>query len=166
VVLLEKASSGQVALRRLEPSDRDGLRQFYRSLTPETIYRRFLSPVVRLEQLERLGLRDLDGDSHQAVVAVVDGAIVGVARYTPEKERREFADLGVVVADAWQRQGIGTRLLALLADEARRAGVRAFTVLTLADNQAAVRLLRRVVPETKLRVASGVLEGVVPLEAA
>jgi ribosomal protein S18 acetylase RimI-like enzyme len=121
---------------------------------------------VCLEQLERVGLRDLDGDSQQALAEVVEGAIVGVARYTPEKERRDFADLAVVVADAWQRQGIGTRLLALLADEAMRAGVRAFSVLTLADNQAAVRLLRRVVPETNLRVASGVLEGVVPLEAA
>ena len=166
MAVLEKASSGRVGIRRLDPSDRDGLRQYYRSPSPRATYRRFLSPVVCLEQLERVGLRDLDGDSQQALAAVVEGAIVGVARYTPEKERRDFADLAVVVADAWQRQGIGTRLLALLADEARRAGVRTFTVLTLADNQAAVRLLRRVVPETNLRMASGALEGVVPLEAA
>lgn len=166
MVLIEKVSIGQAALGQLEPTDGDRLRKFFYSLSPQTVYRRFLSPVARADQLERLHLLDVDGSQRQALVAVVDGDIVGVARYARDQKRPELADLAVVVADAWQGQGIGTRLLAALADAATRAGVEGFAVLTLPDNQAALRLLRRLVPETRLRFAGGVLEGVVHLRAA
>ena len=167
MVLIEKASIGQAAaLGRLEPTDGDRLRKFFYSLSPQTVYRRFLSPVARPDQLERLHLLEVDGSQRQALVAVVDGDIVGVARYARDQKRPELAELAVVVADAWQGQGIGTRLLAALADAATRTGVEGFAVLTLPDNQAALRLLRRLVPETRLQFAGGVLEGVVHLRAS
>jgi GNAT superfamily N-acetyltransferase len=165
MVLLQKASNGRVALGRLEPADGERLRKFFYSLSPQTIYRRFLSPVARPDQLDRRRLLDVDGHQRLALVAIVDGDFVGVARYAQDQKRRGIADLAIVVADAWQGQGIGTRLLAALATEARRADIHAFSVLTLADNRAAVRLLTRFAPDTRLEISEGVLEGVVPLRS-
>ena len=53
------------------------------------------------------------------------------------------AEPAVVVADAWQRRGIGTALLDALADRAREEGVERFRALVLAQNTEAIALLER-----------------------
>ena len=165
MVLLEKGSCGQAVLGRLEPSDGDRIGKFFYTLSPETVYRRFLSPVARPDIMKR-SLLDGDRGRQQAVVAVVDGDIVGVANYARHKRSAELADLAVVVTDVWQRHGIGTRLLGALADAATRAGIERFSVVMLPDNEAAKRLLRRLAPGLRLHFDGGVLEGTVPLKAA
>jgi len=165
MVVMQEAFAGHAALARLEAGDGDQLGRFFYSLSPETVYRRFLSPIARPEQLGRLHLLDLDGGRREALVAVVDGEIVGVARYARDLGRPREAELAIVVADAWQRQGLGTRLLSALADAARRAGIERFSFVALPENQAVLRLLRRFAPDTQVRFGSGVLEGFVPLRA-
>jgi acetyltransferase len=51
------------------------------------------------------------------------------------------AEVAVVVADAWQRRGIGTRLLRALAHHA--SGYEALRGLILAENRAMLALARR-----------------------
>jgi RimJ/RimL family protein N-acetyltransferase len=165
MMLLEKAKRGRVALGRLEVGDGERLRRFFYRLSPETVYRRFLSPIARPDQLRRMRLLELDED-RQARLAVVDGEIVGVARFARDPGRRAVAELAVVVADAWQGQGLGTRLLAALAEAALQVGVEGFSFVALPDNQAAVRLVRRFAPDTRLGFAGGLLEGYLPLRAA
>ncbi len=53
------------------------------------------------------------------------------------------AEIAVTVADAWQGQGIGSRLISKLLAIARRDRVREVHALLLADNQPAVRLLAK-----------------------
>ena len=166
MVMLEEARAGHAALGRLEPVDGERLRRFFFRLSPESVYKRFLSPIARPEQLERLHLLDVDGVLRLAVVAIVDGEIVGVARFARAAGDDPAADLGIVIADAWQRQGLGTRLLAALADAARAVGVERFAFVALPENRAAVRLVRRLAPDTSLEFAGGVVEGFVPLRAA
>ncbi len=166
MVLIKEGFAGHAALARLEPADGERLRGFFFSLSPQTVYRRFLSPIARLDQLERLRLLDLDGIERTALAAVVDGDIVAVARYARDRAHTADAELAIVVADAWQGQGLGTRLLRALADAALSAGIRRFSFVTLPDNRAAVRLLKRLAPDTRLRFAGGLLEGFVPLRAA
>ena len=48
----------------------------------------------------------------------------------------------MTVIDAWQGRGLGTQLLAHLAERARHEGIRRFTALLAADNTAALALLR------------------------
>ena len=48
-----------------------------------------------------------------------------------------------MVDDAWQRQGLGTQLLGLLAEYAARAGLAAFTGSVLADNWPMLAFLAR-----------------------
>jgi acetyltransferase len=74
-----------------------------------------------------------------ALVAVGnrDGAnrIVGVARYAMNADD-ETCDFAIVVADSWQRRGLGSRLLTLLVDTAAARGFTRIGGEVLAINTA------------------------------
>jgi GNAT superfamily N-acetyltransferase len=53
-------------------------------------------------------------------------------------------DLGVLVEDAWQRRGVGTRLAASLLDSARATGVTTVHADVLGDDEFILRALRRI----------------------
>jgi hypothetical protein len=72
---VRKGNSNDVSLTRLEPGDPEPLRRFWSRLSPETRYRRFMIPLAMLEA-ERL--LDVDHRDREAIVAVVEGEIVGV----------------------------------------------------------------------------------------
>ncbi len=149
-------------LAQLEPGDGERLERFFYRLSPETIYRRFMSPIARPEQARPERLLDVDHRDREAIVAAVDGEIVGVARYSRRADSDE-ADLAVVVADDWQRRGVATRLLSALAASAARAGIARFDVMTLAENRAALGLLRRMQPEARFEFSAGVYEGTISI---
>ena len=71
--------------------------------------------------------------------------------------------VAIVVADAWQRQGLGTRLVAALADRAKGQGITTFAVDVQGDNYASIRLLRRVAPDIRFAFSEGIGEGSFPL---
>src|SRR5258706_15606752 len=103
MVAIETWAAGQARLARLESSDGVELRRFFYRLSPETIYRRFHSPLTRPEQAQPKRLLDIDHHDREAVVAVIDGEIVGVARYS-RRSGPETAGVAVGVADGWRRQ--------------------------------------------------------------
>jgi RimJ/RimL family protein N-acetyltransferase len=126
-------------------SDRAALALAVAALSPESRYRRFLSPKPRLTDRELASLTDLDHHAREALVALdpAGSGWVAVARYASFVDEPTTADVAVTVADAWQRRGVGTALLALLVERARREGIVCLRATTLADNRAALRLLRR-----------------------
>jgi RimJ/RimL family protein N-acetyltransferase len=145
MIEMQVGARDHVGLARLERSDGEALLRLFYRLSPETIYRRFHSPVVRPEQAHPERLLDIDHFNREAVVAVVDGEIVGVARYF-RQPGASSAELAVVVADDWQRQGVATRMVGGLAVLARSAGVERFTATIQPDNRPALALLRRFHP--------------------
>jgi RimJ/RimL family protein N-acetyltransferase len=164
MVTIQEATSGGVGLAQLEPSDREPLRRFFYRLSPETLYRRFMSPIARPEQTRPDRLLDIDHRDREAIVAVDDGEIVGVARYV-RQPGSDAAELAVVVADAWQHQGFATRMLGALAGQASGVGIERFTLIMQADNRPILRLLRRVDPSARLALSYGVYETTIPVSA-
>ena len=162
MVAIEADVAGQSRLARLEKSDGDELRRFFYRLSPETIYRRFHSPLARPEQAQPNRLLDIDHHDREAVVAVLDGEIIGVARYS-RLSATDSAEVAVVVADDWQRQGLATRMLGALYELAEQAGIRHFTYSMQADNRAVLRLLRRFHPDAELTHSQGIYETTVPV---
>jgi RimJ/RimL family protein N-acetyltransferase len=156
------AAAGHVGLARLEPSDGEALRRLFFRLSPESLYRRFHSPIARPEQAHPERLLDIDHHDREAVVAVVDGEIVGVARYA-RWSGSDRADLAVVVADEWQRQGLATRMLSALAARARLAGIKDFTATVQGDNQPALGLLRRFRPLEHVTFSDGICDMMLPV---
>ena len=164
MIQIESATANRPGLVALEPSDGDKVARLFGRLSAESLYRRFFSPIARPEQFAAALLR-VDQRDRVAIAAVDGGEIVGVAQYARSKGRSE-ADLAIVVADAWQRQGIGTRLVAALADRAMSQGITAFAVDVQGDNLASIRLLRRVAPGIRLAFSEGVGEGSFRLSAS
>jgi RimJ/RimL family protein N-acetyltransferase len=91
-------------------------------------------------------LMDMDYRQRMAFVATTQqGGIeqfVGVARYC-ETDDAGTAELGVSVADPWQRSGIASLLIQQLIRYAREQGIRRLIGLVLPDNQAMIALARR-----------------------
>jgi len=124
---------GRIAIRELRRADGDAVQAFVRRLSPQSPRRRFLAPVSELVPgpLQRVtagrGSQDYNLGAFDA-----EGRIVGLAQYALEQDGG--AEFGVVVADALQRCGLGTRLIGLLIERARGRGVAALRGEVLNDN--------------------------------
>jgi GNAT superfamily N-acetyltransferase len=131
-------------VRSIRRSDREALAREFARLGPESRRRRFLGPKRELSDTELRRLTEIDHRSHEALVAIEaqSGRGVAVARYAAnggEPGRSEFA---ITVADDWQARGIGSALSRRLLIRAREEGVRVLEATALADNHAALALLR------------------------
>jgi GNAT superfamily N-acetyltransferase len=135
-----------VATRPVQPDDRLLFRRLWRRLSPDTVYRRFHAPLHGLppEAVERLVT--VDHDLREAVVGLVGGEVVGVARYDRSPADPATAEFAIVVEDAWQGVGLGRQLLVELTDLAATRGVRALTATVQRDNDRVIGLIRRLLP--------------------
>jgi acetyltransferase len=89
---------------------------------------------------------DIDTRREMALIATtaVDGRErqIGVARYVKEPNAPSNAEFAIVLADDWQRRGLGRRLLTSLIDAAKRDGVRRLVATTLSHNEGMLSLAR------------------------
>lgn len=140
------ADGTRLLLRPLSARDRAGLATLFARLSPESRYRRFLSPKRELTPRELTYFTDIDHPYHEAFAAVDrrDGSIVGVGRYVHEADRAGVASVAVEVADELQGMGIGTALTRRLVQHARANGFALLTATSLWENRPARALLRRV----------------------
>jgi RimJ/RimL family protein N-acetyltransferase len=139
------ADGRRLKIRPIERQDRDGLRRLFMRLTPESRYRRYLSPKPALSERELDHLLDVDHVRHVALAAVdeANGSFVAAARYVQLPDQPHVADVAIEVADDLHRQGIGTALAIRTLDRARANGFTHVTAITLHDNAPARALLRR-----------------------
>jgi len=141
-MLLTLPGGTTVLVRPIAPEDKPLLVQFLARLSPETAYRRFMSPKSHFTEAELRYLTEIDGHDHIALIAVRGSELVGVARCV--RVQPDTADVAIVVADPWQGIGLGRRLARLLADRAAAAGIERFAGTMLADNGAALRIMKGV----------------------
>ena len=132
-----------IQLRPIGPADAPAFQAFVQGLSLASRTNRFLFPVRELAPDLLRVLTDADQKRHVALAAVDKdtGAIVGEGRFVAlgDSNRAEFA---VAIADAWQRQGIGARLLAALVAAARKARVGFLEGEILHNNNGMLQFLR------------------------
>ena len=135
-----------VATRPVHPDDVVLFRRLWPRLSPDTVYRRFHSPLHSLppEAVERLVT--VDHDRREAVAAVVGGEVVGVARYDRSPGDPTTAEFAILVEDGWQGVGLGRQLLSELLELAAARGVRSLTATVQPDNDRVIGLIRRLRP--------------------
>ena len=140
----------QLQVRPIRPDDLEREKAFFHALSERSRFQRFMHAITDLspELLRRFVSPDYEREL--ALVALHDDRFVAVARYAPTDSpvRAEFA---LVVADAWQRKGVGRVLLERIAAAARRAGFRALCGSILDSNTEMLELTRRLgfVPERR-----------------
>jgi acetyltransferase len=136
----------RVLVRPVHPQDAELARAFVRGLSPQSRYNRFHQALTDLTPEMARWATHVDYERHFALIAEVfhDGreTEIGAARYFVA-DGGEAAELAVAVADDWQRQGIGERLLRGLIQAAARRGVRWLEGEVLKDNAGMLALARR-----------------------
>jgi acetyltransferase len=125
--------------------------EFHKVLSDSTVYLRYFQ-VQRLESRiahERLVRRCfLDYDREIGLVAErLNGdtgipELLGVARLVRQDDRRE-GELGIMVADRWQRAGLGTELVRRLITVAQSEGISCIKADILSENASMMALVKR-----------------------
>jgi GNAT superfamily N-acetyltransferase len=152
-----------VATRPVRPEDGALLRRMWPRLSRDTVYRRFHSPIRTLPDDAVRHLVTVDHDCREAVVGVVGGEVVGVARYDRSPTDPGVAEFAILVEDAWQGVGLGRQLLLALIDLAGRRGVRTLTASVQRDNDRVIGLIRQLLPGSTFRDDEDVLAVESPL---
>jgi GNAT superfamily N-acetyltransferase len=151
----------RLTLRLLQPGDAELLTRFFWRLSGETVYRRFFYPNRLPNDTLLKKLVDVDHCDREALIALDDKGIVGVARYGTDNGGSH--DVAVVVADDWQGRGLGGMLIRRLAHIARMRGIASFHATMLGNNGRAQSLVRGLSPHVTMRFESGYVEADIPL---
>ena len=135
----ELADHTRVFVRPLLPSDRHELAIGYEHLSAQARRLRFFTAPSRLSDADLEYLTNLDYHDHFAWAAfaidVPDQPGIGVARYIRDPTHPNHAEVAVTVLDDYQHRGLGTLLLEMLADQARRNGITTLVSHILWDNR-------------------------------
>jgi GNAT superfamily N-acetyltransferase len=136
-----RAPFPDLTARPIRADDAERLRRAFTRLSPDTIYRRFFSPVRAPSERTLRWLTEVDHRDREALVALEGDEIVAVARWDSTAPGGDEAELAVVVVDDWQRRGLGRALTSLLIDAARVRRLTTLTARVQADNRGALRLV-------------------------
>jgi RimJ/RimL family protein N-acetyltransferase len=146
--VLERLPDGApILIRPIRADDKRMLADGLRHLSDESVQRRFLTSKRSFSRAELRYLTEVNGRDHVALVAEYPGdpvrRLIAVARFVRLAEDPWAAEAAIVVADDWQRRGVGSLMTRRLADEARRLGIARFTATIESDNVPAQKLMRK-----------------------
>lgn len=122
-------------LRTIQRSDWQALSELHERLSEISLYWRYLSYTAP----SQADLNAMCGVGSRGVAVMAGQQMIGFGYYVP---RHKAAEMGVLVEDGYQRQGIGSRLFAEMVTRARCEGIAMFEAIASADNQALMNLLR------------------------
>ena len=120
-------------VRPVRVDDRDRLRAFFMTLSPETLHARFFA-MCTADQALLYAPAEVDYVHDFGVVGEVGDRIVAVAHYFGSPRHPSLAEVAFAIADDQQGCGIGTLLLETLAAAARLNHIERFEAEVLAEN--------------------------------
>jgi GNAT superfamily N-acetyltransferase len=151
-----------VTIRPPGTADLAGLSGFFAGLSMRSRVQRFFAPIRPTPAVLRLacGLAGPAGDSPAAgtdvLLATLEGVIIGhamtVDRAPQSSECAQapgrpappgglVTEIGVVVADAWQGQGVGSALVRALISQAQARGVTSLSLDVLPTNRPVLAMI-------------------------
>ena len=134
------ADGRRVTIRPIRPTDEPLQHSFFDGLSPESRHKRFMKNAAALNEQLIHFFTHIDYDRHMAFVCEHAGRLVGEARYVANPGGRS-CEFGLVVAEAWRRQGIARLLTEALIEAARTRGFERIEGLVLRTNQPMLRFI-------------------------
>jgi len=151
----------EVTLRPVKISDEPLVKDFFYSLSDQSMYRRFMSvrkdmPHERLQEFVII-----DYTKEIVILASIQTGgtekIAGLGQYGID-ESTHTAEVAIAVDDAYHNQGIGTELLSYLTLLAKRHGLLGFTAEVLVENKPMLHLFEKMGFDLEKRIAEDVYE--------
>jgi acetyltransferase len=160
-----------VTIRPIRPEDEPLMVQFHGTLSDRTVYLRYFASLSLTSRVahERL-LRICFGDYDREMVLVAEHhdahsgkkAIIGVGRLNKLRAKNE-AEVAVLVADAFQNQGLGLELLRRIIDVARDEKLSSVCSEMLRDNLGMQKISKKLGFNLKFRLDSSSIKAVLTL---
>lgn len=151
----------EILLRPVKISDEPLLKDFFYSLSDNSLYRRFISVRKDMPHERLQDFTIIDYSKEMVILAVINRLekeeVVGVGQYGID-EATHTAEVAVVVKDDYQNKGIGTELLAYLTYLAKKQGLLGFTAEVLTENKPMLHLFEKMGFDIETRSAEGVYE--------
>lgn len=152
-----------VHIRHIVPEDAALLVDLFDRLSLETRRLRFFTPKPDVPDEviwpEAMRLSNINPLVQAALIGTIQETAnehaVGVARLVREPDDPTTAEVAIVVRDDYQGEGLGTVLFDLLIQVAMVRGLKRLRAISLAENEAVHRLVRK----TGLPVTSQTLRG-------
>ena len=132
-----------VTIRPPDPADLASLTGFLAGLSTRTRVQRFFAPVRPTPAMVRRACGQPGPAGHADILlATHDGVIIGHAMAADRADAGEsLTEIGVVVADAWQGQGVGSALVRALLCRAHARGVTSLSMDVLPDNHPVLAMI-------------------------
>ena len=154
-----------IEIRAARPDDFDAVRDMHAKMSPDNLYLRFFSMSPLAAEREARRICREPGPDHAALLAVLDGEVVGCGTYEQAGTGSRSAEVAFTVADDLHNRGIGMLLLEHLVSLARGQGFRAFTAETLSENAAMLRVFADAGLQAQRSLVDGVYDLTFPLPA-
>ncbi|HWQ18200.1 MAG TPA: GNAT family N-acetyltransferase [Methanotrichaceae archaeon] len=151
----------EILLRPVKISDEPLIREFFYSLSDDSMYQRFLSARKDMPHEVLQDFVVIDYTKKTIILATVNicgkEKIVGLGQYGLNSDLHT-ADLALAVKDDCQNQGVGIELISYLTYLAKRQGLLGFTAEVLVGNQPVFLLFKKMGFDIKKRNEAGVFE--------
>ena len=149
-------------LRPVKIKDEPLLKDFFYSLSDQSIHRRFMSQRKDMPHERLQDFVIIDYTSEMIILAVERQEedveiVVGLGQYGIDPNSHT-AEVALVVRDDYQGKGIGTALLSYLTELAQREGLMGFTAEVLMENASMMHLFEKTGFDIQRRTEDGVIE--------
>ncbi|MGE5751384.1 MAG: GNAT family N-acetyltransferase [Nitrospirota bacterium] len=150
-----------ILMRPVKLSDEHLLKDFFYSLSSDSLYRRFIStrPDMHHERLQPFVVIDYTREMVILAVREHEGQeqIMGMAQYTID-QTTHTAEVAFVVRDDYQGKGVGAELLTYVTYLAKKSGLLGFTAAVLMENMQMLLLFERMGFNIEKRAEAGIYE--------
>jgi acyl-CoA hydrolase/GNAT superfamily N-acetyltransferase len=157
------AKNGEaVLLRPVKISDEDLLKDFFYSLSDQSMKRRFISPRLDMHHERLQNFVVIDYSSEMIIIAIQQNedevdTVIGLAEYRMHPGTG-YAETAFAVRDDQQGKGIGTMLLKYITRAAVKAGLNGFTAEVLVENRSMMSLFEKMNFEIEKTLCEGTYE--------
>ncbi len=151
----------EVFLRPVKISDEPLLKDFFYSLSDQSLQRRFISfrKDMPHSQLQKYVI--IDYSREMIILGIIKSdekeEIVGLGQYSINGDAHT-AEIAIVVSDEYQNRGIGSELLSYLTYLAQAQGLLGFTAEVLMENQPMIHLFEKTGFDIERRTDAGIHE--------
>ncbi len=150
-----------ILLRPVKITDEHLLKDFFYSLSEESLYHRFISVRKDMPHHRLQDYTVIDYEKRMIILAVSpdekDEELIGVGQYDI-LEDSHTAEIAFVVRDKYQNKGVGKELLKYLTYIAKKKGLLGFKAAVLPDNKAMTTLFEEAGFEADKKTADGLYE--------